>query len=224
MKEIRETWDAAAALGQDHVVGVPGQARAQLEALFGRVGATPGGSGRCVEIGCGTGRMTEELAPLWDEVVAVDVSPLMLERAREAVQAPNVSFRLVSGEDLAGVESASAQAVVCYGVFQHLPRRPLVAALFGEIGRVLAPGGEAFVQMPQLHGGVVPAVWRAARAAAMRLLVSENVTTSPAYRGTRLTRGEIERALRRAGLCEVARDETPSHYGRSVELVLRLAR
>lgn len=75
---------------------------------------------------------------------------------------------------------------------QHVPTRALVGRLFAEVGRVLAPDGEAFLHLPQLRGGVVPLLRRGVRSAGMRLRVSEDVTTS--------------------------------HYGRSVELLLRLSR
>lgn len=41
------------------------------------------GSGAVLELGCGTGRATEILAAEADRVVAVDLSPEMLERARD---------------------------------------------------------------------------------------------------------------------------------------------
>ena len=65
---------------------------AELAGLFGRLGADPRG-GTCVEVGCGPGRMTGALAERFDRVVALDVSPAMLEQARANVTAPNVELR-----------------------------------------------------------------------------------------------------------------------------------
>jgi SAM-dependent methyltransferase len=42
---------------------------------------------RLLEIGCGGGRWTEWLAPRFDAVVAADISPVMIERARERIAA-----------------------------------------------------------------------------------------------------------------------------------------
>ena len=79
---MRATWDAAAASDRiDEYVGDPATARAELEGLFGRLGADPR-RGTCVEVGCGPGRMSGVLAERFDRVVAVDVSAGMLERAR----------------------------------------------------------------------------------------------------------------------------------------------
>src|SRR3989441_13071195 len=109
---MRTTWDALAA-DPDAFVGDPGRGREELESLFGRLGADPRG-GVCLEVGCGPGRMTAGLAERFGAVVALDVSPAMLERARSAVAALNVEFRAVSGVRLDGVADGAADAVVCY--------------------------------------------------------------------------------------------------------------
>ena len=104
--KMRATWDALAA-DPDAYVGDPERGRSELQGLFERLGADPRG-GTCVEVGCGPGRMTAALAERFDRVVAVDVSPAMVERARTLVPDPNVDFRVVSGERLDGVESGVA--------------------------------------------------------------------------------------------------------------------
>ena len=160
---MRATWDAAAASDRvDQFVGDPATARAELEGLFGRLGADPRG-GTCVEVGCGPGRMTAVLAERFDAVVAVDVSDGMLERARGAVTAPNVDFRLVEGDRLDSVEDGIADTLVCYLVLQHLPERRVVLRYLEEFARVLSPQGGAFVQLPVLRDGLRPRAWRLAR-------------------------------------------------------------
>src|ERR687887_845859 len=104
---MRRTWDALAGGETAVYVGDPARGAGELASLFGRLGTDPHG-GTCVEVGCGPGRMTGDLAARFDHVAAVDVSPAMLERARAAVSAGNVDFRLVSGERLDGVEDESA--------------------------------------------------------------------------------------------------------------------
>src|SRR4029077_9437302 len=85
--EMRRTWDALAAGETAVYVGDPATGVSELAGLFGRLDGDPHG-GTCVEVGCGPGRMTGALAERFDRVVAVDVSPAMLERARAAVTAP----------------------------------------------------------------------------------------------------------------------------------------
>ena len=194
---MRTTWDAAAA--SDHVdefVGDPETARAELEGLFGRLDADPRG-GICVEVGCGPGRMTGVLAERFDRVVAVDVSEGMLERARSAVTAPNVDFRLVAGDRLETVEDVIADTLVCYLVLQHLPERRVVLRYLREFARVLSPGGSAFVQLPVMDDGIRPRMWRLARTVAVPVsaVFRREVTDRAAYRGTRLTEAELQAGL-----------------------------
>jgi ubiquinone/menaquinone biosynthesis C-methylase UbiE len=224
---MRTTWDAAAASEHvDEFVGDPATARAELEGLLGRLGADPRG-GICVEVGCGPGRMTGVLAERFDRVVAVDVSEGMLERARSAVTAPNVDFRLVAGDRLETVEDAIADTLVCYLVLQHLPERRVVLGYLGEFARVLSPGGSAFVQLPVMEDGVRSRLWRLARTVAVPVsaVFRREVTDRAAYRGTRLTEAELQAGLAAAGLRAAARDESPeSPYRYAREVFLRLER
>jgi SAM-dependent methyltransferase len=224
---MRTTWDAAAASDRvDEYVGDPATAEPELDSVFARLGDDPRG-GTCVEVGCGPGRMTGLLARRFERVIAVDVSPGMLDRARAAVDARNVDFRLVSGSRLDTVADAEADVVLCYLVLQHLPSRAVVASYLAEFGRVLKPGGKAFVQLPVLRRGVVPHSWRAARGLAVPVTsrLRGGVTGRAAYRGFRLTEPELERALAGAALRVAARDESPtSPYRYAREVFLRLER
>jgi len=224
---MRAIWDAVAASERAELyIGDPTRGREELESLFGRLGDDPRG-GTCVEVGCGGGRMTGVLAERFDRVIAVDVSRVMLTAARAAVPARNVDFRLVSGERLDGVEDGIADALVCYLVLQHLPRRRLVLSYLCEFGRVLAPGGRAFVQIPVLRAGLKPRAWRLARSVAVPLVarLSREIERHPAYRGFRLTDRELRAGLALAGLCAAARDESPdSPYRHAREVFLRLER
>jgi SAM-dependent methyltransferase len=220
---MRTTWDALAA-DPDAFVGDPARGREELDSLFGRLGADPRG-GTCLEVGCGPGRMTAGLAERFDRVLAVDVSPAMLERARTAVPDERVEFRAVSGERLNGIEDAVADVLVCYLVLQHLPRRDVVLGYLMEFARVLEPGGEAFVQLPVLEAGMRARVWRSLRSALVPLTSALGPTRRPEFRGYRLTRGELDVGLARAGLRIVATDTGPdAPYRFSRDLFLRLAK
>jgi SAM-dependent methyltransferase len=222
-RDMRATWDALAAGDTATYVGDPSRGREELEALFGRLGGAPRG-GVVVEVGCGPGRMTAALAERFDRVVALDVSPEMLVRARAAVPDERVDFHAISGERLDGVADAEADVLVCYLVLQHLPDVERVLALLREFGRVLRPGGEAFVQLPVLDRGLVPRAWRAARRLAVPL-AARRPDRSAAFRGTRLTAAELERGFAAAGLRVLARDTGPdAPYRFATDVFLRLAR
>jgi ubiquinone/menaquinone biosynthesis C-methylase UbiE len=169
--------------------------------------------------------MTRALAERFDRVLALDVSPAMLARARAAVDAPNVEFGEVSGARLDGVADGAAGTLVCYLVLQHLPSRAAVAAYLREFARVLAPAGTAFVQLPVLDPGLRPRLWRAARTVAVPLLAraSRDPQRAAAFRGYRLTAEELESGLAAAGLRVTARDEGPdAPYRWSRDVFLRL--
>jgi len=66
-----------------------------------------------VETGCGTGKNTALLAEIGDRVTALDFSAGMLARAREKVQAANVTFVEADLTQVWPVEDCSADLVVC---------------------------------------------------------------------------------------------------------------
>jgi SAM-dependent methyltransferase len=149
----------------------------------------------------------------------------MLGRARAAVPAPSVEFLAVPGDGLDPVESGIADALVCYLVLQHLPQRRTVMRYLREFGRVLAPKGSAFVQVPVLGGGVRPLAWRLARDIVVPVAsrLGGNVESKASYRGTRLTESELRAGIDRAGLRVAARDESPvSPYRYAREVFVRL--
>src|SRR5579859_4836263 len=61
---------------------------------------------RVLEIGCGTGQVTSQLATHQIKVTAIDVGATMLELARVNVPEPNVRFESTSFEDLAASDAS----------------------------------------------------------------------------------------------------------------------
>jgi SAM-dependent methyltransferase len=129
--------------------------RDDLDALLSALGADIAPTDEIVEIGCGVGRITRELATRGATVRAVDVSERMLELARlHNPELANVSWILGDGDSLAGIESESADACVSHVVFQHIPDPSITLSYIREIGRVLRPGGWAAFQIsnsPEIH-------------------------------------------------------------------------
>ncbi|HEY8000829.1 MAG TPA: class I SAM-dependent methyltransferase [Solirubrobacterales bacterium] len=108
-----------------------------------------------VEIGCGVGRMSRAIAARVATVRAVDVSPEMIERARDLNRSlDNVDWIVGDGGSLAGVDAGEADAVLSFVVFQHIPDPEVTLAYVREMGRVLRPGGWAGFQVsdePSVH-------------------------------------------------------------------------
>ena len=108
-----------------------------------------------VEIGCGVGRLTRVIAREAGSVRALDVSPRMIELAREHNPAlERVAWLVGDGTSLTGIADASADVVVSHVVFQHIADPAVTLGYVREIGRVLRPGGWAVFQVsndPTVH-------------------------------------------------------------------------
>ena len=94
------------------------------------------------DLGCGTGQLTEIVAPYVKRVIAVDGSPDMLEAARVRVaSAANVDIRKGELESLpidAGELDAAMLSLVLH--YSPAPARALT-----DVARVLRPGGRVLV-------------------------------------------------------------------------------
>ncbi|MDP1793568.1 MAG: class I SAM-dependent methyltransferase [Acidimicrobiales bacterium] len=101
----------------------------------------PVGRGLAVEIGSGLGRNCLALADHFDRVIGVDIAPEMIRQANDLVDHERVSFVLTEGADLSTVADASADFVLTFTVFQHIPDIAVIEAYVAEAGRVLQPGG-----------------------------------------------------------------------------------
>jgi ubiquinone/menaquinone biosynthesis C-methylase UbiE len=100
--------------------------------------------GTCIEIGCGAGRITRQLAKQFDTVYAVDVSERMLELAHKA--APTASTVVTDGRRLP-LADACADAVFSCHVLQHLENAAAVQATLLDVKRCLRPGGTAMIHL-----------------------------------------------------------------------------
>jgi ubiquinone/menaquinone biosynthesis C-methylase UbiE len=97
---------------------------------------------RVLEIGCGRGVGVEVLLDRLGaaHVTAVDLDPLMIEKARRRLHHRPPAAVSVSVGDLCAVElpSGSVDAVVDFGIIHHVPGWQ---AALAEISRVLRPDG-----------------------------------------------------------------------------------
>jgi SAM-dependent methyltransferase len=99
-----------------------------------------------LEIGCGTGKNTSFLAQIGDRVYALDFSGAMMDKAKERVQAENVTFSLVDITQPWQVKDGSMDLVVCNLILEHIEDLGFV---FSEAARSLSPNGKFFVS--ELH-------------------------------------------------------------------------
>ncbi len=101
---------------------------------------------RILEIGCGTGKNTEFLAQICDELRALDLSAEMIERAKARVPRPHVTFALADLTAPWPCEDAEADLISCNLVLEHIQDLPPV---FAEASRKLVRGGRLFIS--ELH-------------------------------------------------------------------------
>jgi SAM-dependent methyltransferase len=103
---------------------------------------------RALDFGCGVGRLTQPLADHFEEVQGVDVSPVMLEQARQFNrQGDRCQYVWNGGPDLRMFADRSIDLIYSKITLQHIrPRR--VRSYLKEFMRVLAPGGLLLFQLP----------------------------------------------------------------------------
>jgi SAM-dependent methyltransferase len=98
-----------------------------------------------LELGCGTGYFTRELARFGGNVVAIDVSPELLEIARANCSQPNVRYEIQNAYQLSYADAAF-DSVVGSSVLHHLE----IEAALREIYRVLKIGGTMCFTEPNM--------------------------------------------------------------------------
>jgi ubiquinone/menaquinone biosynthesis C-methylase UbiE len=160
--DYKGTWTALSTNPSDAAMWVAGTTDEEhlavsgaytVEQLRRMVGINP--TDDFLEIGCGIGRVGRALAPLCAHWTGADISPNMVEVARQRLQdLENVNLVELATVGLAEFEGNSFDAVYCTVVFMHLfewDRFRYVQEAF----RVLRPGGRCYfdnVDIRSAHG------------------------------------------------------------------------
>src|SRR5690348_2538979 len=103
-----ETYDRLASL-------TGGSMRSVIEGLLPEEGR------RAVDLGCGTGHHAAVLATRFDEVLAVDISPPMLEIARARRARPNISYELRDLREVSPESDGPFDLVFSASTLHHVP-------------------------------------------------------------------------------------------------------
>src|SRR5262249_31115171 len=98
-----------------------------------------------LELGCGAGYFTKELARSGADIVAIDVSIDLLEIAQANCFAPNVRYEI---QDACALHypNATFDSVVGSSILHHLQ----IESALGEIYRVLKLGGTIYFTEPNM--------------------------------------------------------------------------
>jgi len=119
--------------------------QAKLERVVNLSGLRPGA--RVLDVGTGTGVLIPFLLGRIGpngSVVAIDISPAMLAKARAKWQDSQVSFQLADIHRT-GMPDSAYDAVLCNAVFPHFENKPLALM---ECARLLSPGGILVISHP----------------------------------------------------------------------------
>lgn len=105
--------------------------------------------GTCVEIGCGAGRMTAQLASEFPSVVALDISADQIQLAKELLgpRGSNVTFHQVTSPVIP-LADQTCTAMFSTHVFQHFPNFEGVNRYLAEAFRVLMQNGTVCFHLP----------------------------------------------------------------------------
>ncbi|WP_013320694.1 class I SAM-dependent methyltransferase [Gloeothece verrucosa] len=108
-------------------------------------------TGLIVELGCGSGLLTQELVKANYQVLGIDISPEMIAIARQRL--PNIEFRL---ESLFKADIPPCQAVISVGecfnyLFDTDNNSALLVNLFRRIYNALTPGGVLIFDLVEME-------------------------------------------------------------------------
>jgi SAM-dependent methyltransferase len=127
----RTLFDGAAQLYQ---ASRPGYPREMVEFLVATAGV--GAGSKVLEVGCGTGQLTEGLLGFGFDLTAIDIGPAMIAEARLRAGSRPVSFEVTAFEDFTAA-SASFDLIVSGAAYHWVD--PEIK--FTKPARLLRPGG-----------------------------------------------------------------------------------
>ncbi len=104
-----------------------------------------------VDVGCGAGRASRDLAERGATVLGVEPDPIQAEKNRAAPACPGLRFAEGHAQDLP-LEASTVDGVFFFYSLHHVPAGQMAAAL-SEAARVLKPGsGFLYVAEPAIWG------------------------------------------------------------------------
>jgi SAM-dependent methyltransferase len=184
LQQVRTTWDERVQWWDEmseQNATAPDRAT-DLDRTIDRLGLNPGD--RIYDAGCGSGQFAIAFAERGFQVVASDISPNMIERARQHAQnrSLSVDWRVGDLEDVLQ-RSERFSAIHARMSLQFVPD---IAHALQRFERALAPGGRLYTSVPGATSPIYNGIWR-------RFL-------SPDHRGMAyVTPWDLERLLQHFG-------------------------
>ncbi len=145
--EVKQVWDEAADAWADFVRTGKDYFRGYLNnpAAFKIIGSVKGK--RVLDLACGEGRNTRILAQKGAKVTGVDISPAMIELAKQKEAEKHLGISYITGDatKLKGLRSGSFDLVTCFMALQDIEKLHKAVA---KVFRVLKPGGRFVFSIP----------------------------------------------------------------------------
>jgi len=122
---------------------------------------------RILDLGGGPGRYTIYLVGRGHRVTLADISPVLLDIAKQKVAENDVSeniedIRTINATDLSAFGSDTFDAVLTFGPYYHLTKRSEREQATSELERVLKPSGLVFATFISRINGLAGLISRAA--------------------------------------------------------------
>ncbi len=127
----RTLFDAIAPAYDEYRLGYPPEI---TEFVLGTAGVGPGSD--VLEVGCGTGQLTEMLAGRGFRLTVIDIGPSMIAAARRRLDSAAVSFQVTSFEDFTAA-GASFDLIASGAAYHWVDPE----ARFAKLATLLRPGG-----------------------------------------------------------------------------------
>jgi 2-polyprenyl-3-methyl-5-hydroxy-6-metoxy-1,4-benzoquinol methylase len=162
----------------------------------------PESRGHLVDFGCGNGAQTLLLAPRFDQVTGLDVSPAFLSEFQTEIRTRGWNDRVTTAEIVPGAGAPAvepADVVTSFTVLEHVPDE---AEALSMMGQLLRPGGRLLLSVPnkwwlfETHGANLPLLpWnRVPLVSWWPRFLHDKYARARIY-----TEGDIVRLVRRAG-------------------------
>ena len=105
-----------------------------------------------IELGCGSADITRDIATsgIDRKIMALEVDEIAYEKNLQITDLPNVTFALSGAQEIP-LEDESVDVVFMFKSRHHVPLELMDQSLF-VVGRVLLPGGFAFISVPIFAG------------------------------------------------------------------------
>ncbi len=109
----------------------------------------PSAGEKILDVGCGSGVISEFLGTFGAEVVGIDSNPDAVRFAANTFSNERVSFRVGLADKPLGTE-ASVDKIYCLELIEHIYIYQF-SAMLTNFQRVLRPGGKVFLTTPNYH-------------------------------------------------------------------------